>query len=585
VIEYAYGDGKIHATPQAAFNACQEANETGSETAMIFTGAGLNDLAHGAGSEPDPGVPEREVRVEIDATGTPDTFKWSKDGGSTWEATGVAITGAGQALADGITIDFGATTGHTLGDRWDWTTEYESAAFSEVNSIRGYGAAVFNGYDTDEPVLRLAHSITGRGVLPTVVSRLVIDRNGLDAVEFADDQDAGCIVGGAADGTALASHVTIDLPGLHSTQAANGRAIIVCPDRTGGQTAYDWIIKCPAIYSTRHALVLGCLNSARLEVQIKGSNYQLGANGEVAFTGSGLDDLTAGGTPGNGMPPRNYKVEIDGANDPDPDTFKWSDDGGTTWEAEEVEITGAEQELQEGVTVAFAATTGHTAGEFWTWSTIYSGAAIYADGAAGIYGAFTGGLAMLNCTARAEGPVLDLAGDFILVPIHCSFHSQMDDVLRLTSVNGRLALVLLNTILQTLGEDKRCLRSSSALLCLLHSNGNCYHYPGDASALAEIAGTEFADLAAWKAAYGLDGNSLDADPLLVDPANGEFTLAPASPCRMRGRAAANAGLEGIERAISIDIGAYQPSLPANWSIKNEGGEITARIEGRIKTNL
>lgn len=89
--------------------------------AVTFTGTGLDDLTtsgeyHGAAT----GI---TLRVEIDGTGTPDTFKWSKDGGSSWEATTVAITGSPQHLFDNVWIDFGATTGHTLADRWDCTVE------------------------------------------------------------------------------------------------------------------------------------------------------------------------------------------------------------------------------------------------------------------------------------------------------------------------------------------------------------------------------------------------------------------------------------------------------------------------------
>ncbi len=83
------------------------------------------------------------------------------------------------------------------------------------------------------------------------------------------------------------------------------------------------------------------------------------------FTGSGLDDLTTGGTytDGDEEATTSYMVEIDGEGTPD--TFKWSDDGGTTWDAETVSITGAAQTLNNGVEITFAATTGHTTGEKW----------------------------------------------------------------------------------------------------------------------------------------------------------------------------------------------------------------------------
>jgi hypothetical protein len=61
---------------------------------------------------------EFQFKVQIDGTGTPDTFKWSDDGGSTWKATGVPITGEDQSLEYNIIVTFGATTGHTLNDFW-----------------------------------------------------------------------------------------------------------------------------------------------------------------------------------------------------------------------------------------------------------------------------------------------------------------------------------------------------------------------------------------------------------------------------------------------------------------------------------
>ena len=57
-----------------------------------------------------------------ETTGTwelsPNTFKWSADGGTTWTATGVGITGVAQTLADGVTVTFAALTGHTVDSYW-----------------------------------------------------------------------------------------------------------------------------------------------------------------------------------------------------------------------------------------------------------------------------------------------------------------------------------------------------------------------------------------------------------------------------------------------------------------------------------
>lgn len=81
----------------------------------VFSGSGLDDLASGGTFS---GSINRSFLVEIDAEGTPDTFKWSKDGGVTWDVSTVAITGAAQGLVEGVTVVFLATTGHTLGDQW-----------------------------------------------------------------------------------------------------------------------------------------------------------------------------------------------------------------------------------------------------------------------------------------------------------------------------------------------------------------------------------------------------------------------------------------------------------------------------------
>jgi len=80
------------------------------------------------------------------------------------------------------------------------------------------------------------------------------------------------------------------------------------------------------------------------------------------FTGTGLDDLIAGGDYlGTGV--SRFVIEIDA--EAVPDTFRWSDDGGATWAAEAVAISTADQPLSNGVTIAFGDDTGHTLGDRW----------------------------------------------------------------------------------------------------------------------------------------------------------------------------------------------------------------------------
>ena len=51
--------------------------------------------------------------------------------------------------------------------------------------------------------------------------------------------------------------------------------------------------------------------------------------------------------------------------------YNWSDDGGTTWEAAMVPLHTTAEPLNNGVTIAFASTTGHTTGDSWEWTSHY----------------------------------------------------------------------------------------------------------------------------------------------------------------------------------------------------------------------
>ena len=88
--------------------------------APVFSGSGLDDLSSGGSFSGEDVV--GYFIIEIDAEGAPDTFRWARTNQSgqayAWDAEGVSITGAEQAIADDVTITFAATTGHTAGDSW-----------------------------------------------------------------------------------------------------------------------------------------------------------------------------------------------------------------------------------------------------------------------------------------------------------------------------------------------------------------------------------------------------------------------------------------------------------------------------------
>lgn len=94
--------------------------------AAVFEGLGLDDLTSGGTYS---GTSDSLYTITIDDDSTsPETFKWSRDGGS--ETTGVSITGSAQTLDQGVTVTFAATTGHTNND--NWTVRATAAMVSDV---------------------------------------------------------------------------------------------------------------------------------------------------------------------------------------------------------------------------------------------------------------------------------------------------------------------------------------------------------------------------------------------------------------------------------------------------------------------
>jgi hypothetical protein len=90
-------------------------------SAASFVGTGVDDMTSGGNYTEDS---VKSYRVEIDLVSTEeDTFKWSDDGGATWDASGVSITALSQDLNSGVTVIFGAINGHTLGDYWDFDAD------------------------------------------------------------------------------------------------------------------------------------------------------------------------------------------------------------------------------------------------------------------------------------------------------------------------------------------------------------------------------------------------------------------------------------------------------------------------------
>jgi len=86
---------------------------------VTFDGSGLNDMTINLTDCTI--LYPTTYRVMISETGTPDSIRYTTNGGTTW-STETAITGSAQTLSNGIAVTFGATTGHTLGEYWEFTT-------------------------------------------------------------------------------------------------------------------------------------------------------------------------------------------------------------------------------------------------------------------------------------------------------------------------------------------------------------------------------------------------------------------------------------------------------------------------------
>jgi len=104
----------------------------------------------------------------------------------------------------------------------------------------------------------------------------------------------------------------------------------------------------------------------------RGGNFGCESNpiksiiGSVAFTGTGVNDMTIHAeSEYTGPMTKTFRVRVKTAASPQ-DTIQWSEDSGTTWSAET--MIGARIYLPYGIVLAFASITGHTATDYWVFT-------------------------------------------------------------------------------------------------------------------------------------------------------------------------------------------------------------------------
>lgn len=90
----------------------------------------------------------------------------------------------------------------------------------------------------------------------------------------------------------------------------------------------------------------------------------------AVFVGSGLNDMVTGGKY-TGLSNKKFRVQIDTV--AAVNTIRWSEDEGTTWVATGVPITAAAMPLKEGITVQFNVLTGHTLNDYWNFTATAAG--------------------------------------------------------------------------------------------------------------------------------------------------------------------------------------------------------------------
>ncbi len=216
----------------------------------IWQGGTLDDVTSGGTYT---ATTMKRYRVKISTTGTPDQMQYSEDNGATWSvASSVTTT---MSLSSGVTLTFGATTGHAANDEWRfnaWPAGTATAAttaqvFSDGGAATAYGmgslahlmakAAMQRNPYLDLTAVSLDDS--GSGVASSATLTVTNTATGAGALRFyVGDQYVDVAIASGATTTTVARDLAnaIAAKGELPITATNTAAVLTLTAKNKGTT-------------------------------------------------------------------------------------------------------------------------------------------------------------------------------------------------------------------------------------------------------------------------------------------------------------------------------------------------------------
>ena len=161
-------DGTGRGTITFEFDSDGSAKETSISAAESIVNTGTGNLTSWGTYL---GVDSREYVVEIDSNGTPDTFRWSSNGGLSFNDSGIAIVAdTNYTLSAGVLVEFNSTNAYELGDRW----RIKVGPSNEIVEVGRYGTFADQLATTQSNLIKAINRARNEGKL-SVYARDITD--------------------------------------------------------------------------------------------------------------------------------------------------------------------------------------------------------------------------------------------------------------------------------------------------------------------------------------------------------------------------------------------------------------------------